>query len=127
MKTDNIIFLFYRKETTFDNPTYDITSFTPTQYRSHGPEDSQSPPDDISITTPATVPSANPSAMPPIYAIVNKKASQEQREQTGSVDNENVTGGYSVLEDEGEDVVYQVLGGPGETTYEGVAPKAADD
>ena len=140
--------LTYRQDTRFDNITYGITSFTPTQYSSHGPEDNWSPP--ASTTDPATTPldnsgkppvlivdtsaalTPNDSATPPIYATVNKKISKKQREQTHSVSNENaLQGEYSVLEDRGGegggggDVVYQVLEGPGVATYEALDVVAA--
>ena len=113
---------------TFDNPTYDATSFTPTQYSSRGPEDIRSPPTTTSASHPApsTTTTVETSATPPTYASVIKKTSNKRREQTHNIGSENGIGGeYSVLEDKGGegggDVVYQVLEGPGVATYEGPA------
>ena len=116
---DNISHTCRQQETAFDNPTYDATSFTPTQYSSHGPE---APPADTSATVETSA----------TNATVNKKTSKKQ---TRSVGNENplpVTGGeYNVLEDKGgeggggDDVVYQMLEGPGVATYEIPVPEKA--
>ena len=103
--------LYRQQDTTFDNPTYDITAFTPTQYSSHGPE---APPDDTSATV-------DTSATSPTYATVKKKTSKKQRKIMQSAGNvmpmtEWNMGGEGEV---GGDVEYQVLG---VATYEVPVP-----
>ena len=130
LKVKGKFYSFRQQDTTFDNPTYDATPFTPTQYSSHGPDDIRSPPTTTSASHPATstTATAETSVTPPTYATVNKKTSKKRREQTHNIGSENGIGReYGVLEDTGEgkeggDVVYQVLEGSGVATYEAPVP-----
>ena len=83
----NLSFLHRQQDTKFDNPTYDVTSSTPS---SHGPEDNWSSPT-LTVDTSATHPAAvNPPGTSPIYATVVKKTSKKQSQQTHNVGNETV-------------------------------------